>query len=571
MAETSVIRSFLVSLGFVADQAALKKFEDGIEKATKGVFALAAAVEATAATIAIGVAKYASNLEALYFSSQRTNSSVTALKALDLAAQNFGASAGEAVSAVEGLSKYIRDTPAAYATLDFWLSKVGKSTHDANGKLHSTVEIVGYLGELFKQQKGQNLQWLSSRLAGQFGMSDNMMLAIRNGDFANFFAKMNQELAKSGFDKTAKDAHSFWEQIRELEPTLDRFANQVVDALQNKFKFSLEGIKAWFDANGDRLAKRIADILSTVIDWAEKIVRGIKAVIDKFQEWDAETNGWSTKLLGLIVVMKLLGGFEIISGILSLAAAFLRLGAAIEVAATGGVLGSLVTKAGGLLGVGAGIALRGAGVAGAGITLGWLFDKLFPNNILAKGGSALGGALFEHGDRYGAAMRDMTSLGWSHEQAAAWIANFNAESGLNPGATGDNGLGYGIGQWHPDRQAKFKEFSGKDIHGSTMQEQMAFASYEARHGSEWQTGALLMAAKNNAALSADIISRHDLRPADAEGEARRRSADAVNLSMATTIHVNGTADAKETAKHVTDAQERVASAALRNILGAMAY
>ncbi len=104
MSETSVIKEFLVALGFRTDEAALKNFQSGIDKASKAVFGLAAAIETTAVGVAAGVARWASGLEALYFASIRTGSSAASLKAFDRAAQDFGASAGEALGSVEGLA-----------------------------------------------------------------------------------------------------------------------------------------------------------------------------------------------------------------------------------------------------------------------------------------------------------------------------------------------------------------------------------------------------------------------------------------------------------------------------------
>ena len=86
MAQSNVIKEFLVKLGYKHDEASLKQFKDGIVHATKVVVGFAAAVEATAVAVSVGVAKFASNLEALYFASIRTGSAAASLKAFDRAA-----------------------------------------------------------------------------------------------------------------------------------------------------------------------------------------------------------------------------------------------------------------------------------------------------------------------------------------------------------------------------------------------------------------------------------------------------------------------------------------------------
>jgi peptidoglycan hydrolase-like protein with peptidoglycan-binding domain len=70
--------------------------------------------------------------------------------------------------------------------------------------------------------------------------------------------------------------------------------------------------------------------------------------------------------------------------------------------------------------------------------------------------------------------------GWTPEQSAGIVGNLQAESGANLkiDAVGDGGLAYGIAQWHPDRQANFVKAYGKNIRGSTLEDQLAFIQWE---------------------------------------------------------------------------------------------
>jgi hypothetical protein len=124
----------------------------------------------------------------------------------------------------------------------------------------------------------------------------------------------------------------------------------------------------------------------------------------------------------------------------------------------------------------------------------------------------------------------LVAKGWTREQAAGIAANFKAESNFNPGAVGDNGRAYGIGHWHPDRQAVFKELFGKDIRGSTLEEQLAFAHYELTQGSEKRAGDLLRKTQN-AGQAGAVISQYYERPADRFGQANARAQLAWELAM----------------------------------------
>ncbi len=121
----------------------------------------------------------------------------------------------------------------------------------------------------------------------------------------------------------------------------------------------------------------------------------------------------------------------------------------------------------------------------------------------------------------GRSMAYFQGQGWTKAQAAGLTANIKRESGFNAGAVGDQGKAYGIGQWHPDRQAEFSKLFGKPIQGSSLEEQLAFMHYELTRGNEKNAGNILRGT-TSAAEAAAAVSRHYERPANREGEAARR-------------------------------------------------
>jgi hypothetical protein len=104
-------------------------------------------------------------------------------------------------------------------------------------------------------------------------------------------------------------------------------------------------------------------------------------------------------------------------------------------------------------------------------------------------------------------MKFFMSAGWSKEQAAGIVGNLQTESGknLDINAVGDGGKAKGIAQWHPDRQAKFKEVMGKDIGQSTLEDQLKFVDWELKN-TERTAGEKLRQAKN-AAQAAQIVDK----------------------------------------------------------------
>lgn len=170
--------------------------------------------------------------------------------------------------------------------------------------------------------------------------------------------------------------------------------------------------------------------------------------------------------------------------------------------------------------------------------------------VNSTGKSPAGGSKEEQ-----AAMAYFQAQGWTREQAAGLAANIKRESAFRPDAVGDNGKAYGIGQWHPDRQAEFKKKFGKDIQGSSMEEQMAFMHYELTQGNERKAGNILRGT-SSAAEAAAAVSSHYERPADKAGEAAKRG----QMALAMLGGVPGASQAAVGAGAVQVAQANAAAA-----------
>lgn len=572
MAQSTVIREFLVALGFKVDEKGLKKFSDGVEQATKGVKQLVTTISASALAVSVGVSALASKLENLYFVSRRTGAAANSLKAFDFAARNMGISTETAFGAVESLAKFLRNNPAG----EGYLATLGVQTRNANGELRDTVDILSDLGaELAKRPT-----WLSSQYGNILGIDENLLLAMRDGDFARFMQQYREMSRRNGLDKAAEDAHAFMVALRGLGTTFENFAIKVEGALLRRVGPQLARFQKWFEDHSGEISERVAEIASAILAAAAALGPPLSWLADKFIELDQATDGWSTKIMLLVGAFGALGGFKIVSGIWKMVAAVRALGAANAAAAAAGG----VSAAGGA---------AGAGVA-AGAGAGWL-ARFLPWAARIGGAAALmfhSGGLNNGEDAELARRRaaagqsagtgnagfDAVSffqrLGWSHDQAAGIVANLQREStvGLNHRAVGDNGQAYGVAQWHPDRQANFKAWSGKDIRDSSLMEQLQFVNYELTQGAEQRAGQLLRAAQN-AQQAGEIVSRYYERPgkeeADKAREAALRGRAAVDLKQETTINLYGVSDPAAAGRAVNDGQRQVNDEIVRNMQGAI--
>lgn len=204
-----VIRDFLVSLGFDTDNSGLanmKSAMDGIEWKAK---ALNGALLALATGAVLAVRQTASELDKLYFSSQRIGASVTNINAYGNAIAQLGGSAEGAVGSLESLAEKIRNSPG----YEGQIKSLGVNTRDANGAMRDRVEVMKDLsGVLAKMPSYQ-----ANAYANSLGIDQNTLIAMRDGKFmANMekYQKIQKELGMN--DDLAKSGNEFMTEYRDL-------------------------------------------------------------------------------------------------------------------------------------------------------------------------------------------------------------------------------------------------------------------------------------------------------------------------------------------------------------------
>ena len=517
---TDTIKEFLVKLGFQVDEAALKKFNTGIVSVTKSVFALGAAVEGLAVSIAYGVERFSQDLEQLYFASQRTKASAENIKALDTAAQNFGATAGEAKASLEAFAHFLRANPTGEAVVRMF----GIKTRDKNGRVRDTSEMLVDLGEQFQKMP----VWMALQRGQMLGLSENTILALSNPEYRAEYTALQKTLKDSGFAQSTRDAHLFMEQLRSLETVVEAFGARVATAIGQQLGVTMKDIIDWM--NNPKNVERTKNLLLGIVSAAQSVGSAFNAVADVFIRLDTATDGLSTKLLIFGGIMKSLGIFSLIGtlaklfGITGGAAGGLTLAEA--AAAAEGVEAPAVVAAAapGALAVGAG-ATGLIGLAGA---AGYGLSKVM--NFL--------------GDQKMDATKFFMSAGWTKEQAAGIVANLARESGdtLDPHAMGDQGTSKGIAQWHKtatmDRQKDYERWAamqgggvGRTLDDASRQDQLRFLQWDLTEGGYKSVGNLIRAQNNIAGSSAAFLHGY-------EGSKYQAADQKKNLSIAQSIVIN---------------------------------
>ena len=486
---------------------------DTLDKVNEGIIALAKAAMVVATAAAVAVAKAASDFDKLFFASQRIGASAGNIRGFEYAIKQMGGSAESARAALEGFARFMRSSPGA----ESWINGLGVGTRDANGKLRDTVDIYRDLAGVMSGMDAAH----ASVIAQMIGTDDNTLQAIRGGGLNEYLSDYQATLKKLGLnmDEAAQNAFKFQRAMTELTTIVgllvDKYSMKLLgflrDASAKLAKLSAEVAATPFGAIWGQEIKGLGDDFSTLVGWISKAWDYAKKLGDVF-----DGSGWR----------RILNAFDRTDGGRSVLSSIGR--DITKIMATFGSKDALA-------------ALQANG------------------DMPAQGAGAKAGKM----DVKSAAMNYFRALGWTPAQAAGIVANLNAESGMSASAVGDGGKAFGVAQWHPDRQAAFKAWSGKDIRNSQLSDQLAFVHHELTQGAEQRAGAMLRAAQN-ASDAGQVVSRFYERPLAADSEAARRGAAAVQLAANTTINVNGTSDPAGTAQQVANLQGRVAQDQVRN-------
>lgn len=260
MAAESVLRSYLLAVGFKIDEEGYRKFKDRQENIDKRNTAMrenlkkfAETAVAAAGVLTTSVIKISDRLNALYYSSELAGSSAKNLAAFKSAAEQVGISADQAQSVVTNLGSALRTMPGLTGILQ---------SMNINPNQDSVKVLIDLVDKLHTLPYFQAVQY-----AKLFGIDEPTLKLMEDhrSELGKLFSKY-QELNKGTREQTEESR---------------KFHNALAD-LETRFS------KLW-----DIIATRFMPVGEKVISWLSR-------VIDLFISADKTTEGWSSRLLGVV-------------------------------------------------------------------------------------------------------------------------------------------------------------------------------------------------------------------------------------------------------------------------------
>jgi len=489
-----VLESFLISLGIKVDERSFQKADSAFGGLTKSALQFGAVLASKLAIDKVVGDFQRAGTELNNFN-RLTGLSTQNVQALSQALVAQGGSAQDAFAAMQK----VQDLMASQITGNVgWFGDVAKLGLDPSAIIgaQDTAEALANIAGSFEKMTP-----LNQRLAGQaLGFDENTIRLLMKG--RDEVERQLDSRGKLGImtQKQVEDAARLTKASAELNLVFTDMGNTIAGELVPAFAEMAEDFTTFYRDNKDLVDSGLEAFFGTLAKNVELVSAALILM------------GGASALKGLAALRALVG--------------------------LGGVAGAAGAAAGGSATATAGasgLAIAGGSAAALlySSSLNEGEDKELINNRIRRGQSEAAAATIDF----------FRAKGWSEDQAKGIAANLEQESNFQPNAVGDGGNAYGMAQWHPDRQANFAKFSGKDIRQSTANEQLEFIHYELTRGTEKSAGQKLKMA-TSAPEAAGIVSQHYERPADTNGEIARRAAIAESYG--------GTPEAQPAAAPVVD-------------------
>ncbi|HFD7189302.1 TPA: hypothetical protein ACF5TK_000827 [Klebsiella pneumoniae] len=288
------LKDFLISLGFIVDEAGAKKFDAVVAGTTLKAIELGVKVEAAALSVVAFTAKISSSLDNLYWASQRTGATVEGIKQIGYAVSQVGGSADSARGSLENLARFIRNNPGA----EGFLNRLGVQTRDASGNMRDMATIFTGVGQRLSSMP----YYRANQYAQMLGLDENTLMAMRRGigQFSGEYTAMAKAIGYNA-DVAAVSSNKFMTSLRSfglmagmardkigssladgLAGSLDRLRRQILDnfpKIEGAITATVKGI-LWAGEMVGRVIYRLIQLGRSISDWWDSLDKQSQELIE---------------------------------------------------------------------------------------------------------------------------------------------------------------------------------------------------------------------------------------------------------------------------------------------------
>lgn len=288
------LKDFLISLGFKVDEAGARKFDAVVAGTTLKAIELGVKVEAAALSVVAFTAKIASDLDDLYWASQRTGATVEGIKQIGYAVSQVGGSVDGARGSLENLARFMRNNPGA----EGFLNRLGVQTRDASGNMRDMATIFTGVGQRLSSMP----YYRANQYAQMLGLDENTLMAMRRGigQFSGEYTAMAKAIGYNA-DVAAVSSNKFMTSLRSfglmagmardkigssladgLAGSLDRLRRQILDnfpKIEGAITGTVKGI-LWAGEMVGRVIYRLIQLGQGISDWWDSLDKQSQQLIE---------------------------------------------------------------------------------------------------------------------------------------------------------------------------------------------------------------------------------------------------------------------------------------------------
>ena len=218
----SVLEGFLVRLGFEIDKDEQRKFSSAIDTAEKRLVTLGKVGVALGTSLAIGIAKSATEVNKLTSVANNTGTSVRGIMAMERAFEKVGGNAAEARGAIQGFADHLKKMDAASAQKQI-KQLFGVDIFDKNGKARDMTEVIMEIARSM-----DNMSDLEARAAANAVGLGSAYDSLRKKGIGDEFDKANKRIKLFGenINKNTTEARNLGNALGDIWQTIKLSSEQ---------------------------------------------------------------------------------------------------------------------------------------------------------------------------------------------------------------------------------------------------------------------------------------------------------------------------------------------------------
>lgn len=343
----TVLKEFLVKLGFAVDKNGAETFSSKVFSAGKNIAVLGAAAQAAAGAVVGFVSVIADSIDNLADISGRTGEAASEIDKLGYIATLTDSSIEAANSSIENLSKNIGDAAMGVGRAKIIFEKLGISIKKQNGDLKTSSEMMEELkGVIAGMEKGQQIAILE-----RLGI-DRTMIGMMTQDVSGLAAEYDAMQKAAGFsmEEAASSASDYMDSMNKLKQFFSKLMQAVAVPFFKGMARGMDTIRKVLLENMPRIVAVITPVIKIILVLADVflaaaqgIVSAIGFIVSPLIELNTMLGGIPAYILAAAVAWKVFSAAMVaspigvvVAGIMALIAAIVLLKEDFDVWKAGG-------------------------------------------------------------------------------------------------------------------------------------------------------------------------------------------------------------------------------------------